>query len=488
MEVFRGAESQRSDDAVLGELNADFRRSKVELIHRFLSDQEELNKRFAEYDLNDEDEEDGGETVNNQKTTSRENDSELQRKQQIVSKVSHRLTEEDILLDLECRSELDDDNLSTTSAIQSSAGGSDIGVLDDDPLTPNTELYRSQFDMACQNVFKGEVRHAQLVNVPQPRNKQFPMCTRNKTRATSRGLTQQPKTAPPTSKRDSRRHKVLVKKNVRPQTATGIRTLLNPAGESFQKSWEEETQDYAAKFVPSQQNDNYHTVSYSCKIDENNPTKATVRLRKTSWLGNHDSPENYGPPANNETHSGNEIGKVKYSAAAMRSQHSVLKDDLYARSCDPRTILVGNSIRIYKSPGCLLQQGTAYKSKELKKDLAASSEVNRSLLSIDISPTKPKDATALLPITSSGGQGSGYPDVRSSLCSASSSRSMYSASGTNQRMLVGPMSDICNRQITVVKLPPLDGAVGVEKSEQSNPFVNTAAKDALAQKTEFMAG
>ncbi len=487
MDVLRGAESQRSDDAVLGELNADFRRSKVELIHRFLTDQEELNKRFAEYDLNDEDDEDEGD---DQKSTSRETNPEKQRKQQIVPKVAHRLTEEDILLDLECRSELDDDNLSTTSAIQSSAGGSDIGVLDDDPLTPTTELYRSQFDMACQNVLRGEVRHAQIVNVSQPRNKQFPMCSRNKTRATSRGVTQQPKTAPPTSKRESRRHKVLVKKNVRPQTATGIRTLLNPAGESdgFHKGLDVETHDYAAKYIPPQQNDNYHTVSYSCKIDENNPTKATVRLRKTSWLGNHDSTENYGPSSSIDMSSGNEKSKSKYAAATMRSQQSVLNDDLYARSCDPRTILVGNSIRIYKSPGCLLQQGTAYKSKELKKDLSTGSDVNRSLLSIDISPTKPKDATALLPIAASGGQGSGYPDVRSSLCSASSSRSMYSASGTNQRMLVGPMSDICNRQITVVKLPPLDGAVGVEKSEQSNPFVNTAAKDALAQKTEFMAG
>ena len=41
-----------AEDTVLCELNADFKRSKRELIDRFLTDQEELNRRFEEYDLN----------------------------------------------------------------------------------------------------------------------------------------------------------------------------------------------------------------------------------------------------------------------------------------------------------------------------------------------------------------------------------------------------------------------------------------------------
>lgn len=45
------------NDHILSEFNVDFHRSKAELLLRFLKDQEDLNKKFSEYDLLDDEEE-----------------------------------------------------------------------------------------------------------------------------------------------------------------------------------------------------------------------------------------------------------------------------------------------------------------------------------------------------------------------------------------------------------------------------------------------
>ena len=218
-----------AEHEVLCEMNADFHRSKVELIHRFLSDQEELNKRFAEYALNTDDE-------------SSENDEKIEDRQKYGYALSqqHRakpptLTEEDILQDLECRSVLDDDNLSTTSAINSSLGaGSDIAVLEEDQTFPG------EFYLPREETFTVEDQNGNFSGNRANR------CGRDVMSPKVRGSRQVDPSPARTSKKDghsSRKpRKVLVKKNVRPQTAAGIRrgSKLQDEADILQQGLEEQ--------------------------------------------------------------------------------------------------------------------------------------------------------------------------------------------------------------------------------------------------------
>ena len=194
-----------TEHEVLCEMNADFHRSKVELIHRFLSDQEELNKRFAEYALNtDED------TSENEESSEHYEYNCSMLVPQPRTK-PHVLTEEDILQDMETRSVLAEDNLSIASAINSSLGaGSDIAVLDEESTLegefnfPREEsiIFKDQngnFSKNRSNKSGKGVMHAKAVGVSRHGN--LPPATTTK-------KIDHPNRKP---------KKLLVKKNVRPQ-------------------------------------------------------------------------------------------------------------------------------------------------------------------------------------------------------------------------------------------------------------------------------
>ncbi len=95
-------DSEESAEAsLLCELNADFKSSKVALLQRFLADQEDLNKRFAECALED-------------------NDSEEIKPERRPLKLNIP-ADDDEEQDLELKSITDEDRLSLTSAVHSSS-------------------------------------------------------------------------------------------------------------------------------------------------------------------------------------------------------------------------------------------------------------------------------------------------------------------------------------------------------------------------------
>ena len=453
-------EQSAAEHEVLCEMNADFHRSKVELIHRFLSDQEELNKRFAEYALNTDDESSENEGNDGDRGHHRDVLS-----QQLKAKPP-TLTEEDILQDLECRSVLDDDNLSTASAINSSLdAGSDIAVLEEDQIFP------SDFHLPREGTF---IVKDQNGNFSGNRANRYGIVSK------ARGQFWQADPSPTrTARKDgnsSRKpRKVLVKKNVRPQTAAGIRRGGNLQDETdiLQQRLEEEQTRVAISRQESP-----ISMALPHGYTQQHPGSGTSQLSatrmRTSWLEGQQDPEY-------RQLSGSSTGKHRHSqVASLSNNRSVFMDRAMGYETSP--VHVAKSVQIYPSADYGIRQKSGTRSRNIP---------GSGLLSIDISPNKGRIDSGMMPgrdIPFLGDRD--FMDGRSSACSNRSDRNLYSA-GRKMYSNQPHLSDVpsTKRKITVLKLPPLEGSVTVNKSIlDKGRIVGGAPKGSVTPATEFMAG
>ena len=442
-----------TEHEVLCEMNADFHRSKVELIHRFLSDQEELNKRFAEYALNTD--EDSSENEGNAAEAAEYICDMLRTERRTKPRM---LTEEDILQDMECRSFLDDDNLSTTSAINSSLGaGSDIAVLEEESALDG-EFHLSR---EGNTILKDQNGNFSRSKVNRSGKGVLPSKAYGRSR---HGDLSPSRTARREENPNRKPKKLLVKKNVRPQTAAGIRRGANLLDETelLQQRLEDEQSPIT---VALPQGYTQHPMR------SRGSPRSTTRIR-TSWLEEHPDIET--------------VSFRKLSDSACRHSpvaflphgEPVFMDrNAFQRArYDKSSHLVGNGVQFHPS-----EIASRNKSDGHFRNFAGN---GKGLLSINISPNKDRIHPRTIPSRLSTPLGDRHGvDGRISTCS---DRCSPGSSRTRQPHRSDTTS---KRKITVLKLPPLDGSMAVNKSTVDHErIMRDAPKGNVTPATEFMAG
>ena len=462
------------EDEVLCELNAEFGRSKTELIQRFLKDQEELNERFSEYALHSDEGEEAAE------------DMEGVSRSLTNQNVSHSTQETrgkgglevfDVLQDLEDRDL--PDNFSTASVVNS---GSDTPSLSDGDLDRKSyedgdeEEYDENWNIPSDTLSisrhskTGRAHESQLIPkyrlVPNQSVSGTPKdAARQKHQHTSHQLIPQPlpRRSKKCSKKDSeggvavrKAKKILVKKNVRPQTAMGVRGLHEDEGVLL------------GVVPPGPTPAPIYGLRESLSM-------VSARFKRISWMGGgEDHPEMGRLSISASVHrlpprSHTPVGRFNSStpstlvptSLSLRSGKERKRSTRQRQQGPPQLGSMSNNpggskqnlevnSDLYRSASGRPDSGSSSKSR-LSMDLSPthassrpdSGSSNKSRLSVDLSPTR---------VSGSHVTGPGRGPIM---------RGVYSAE-RNGRILVTPtLGDVksSRRHIAVLKLPPLDSSV-----------------------------
>ena len=393
-----------TEDTVLCELNADFKRSKRELIDRFLQDQEELNRRFEEYALAT-DGDDGGKG------------NALYRKGleaveiRTISRLDREMAAED--------DEAVPDNLSTTSAVHTSSVESIPDVID---------LEVEENMLGC---YADDVDESQA--------------WREKANA----------------KAKLQKSKKLTKKNIRPKTSMGIRKSRAEPGITAPSA---SPVDMAPVRHPAAEP---HCLSASISC-------ASPRARQTPWTAD---------PKSQHTRS---IYVNPRPASRIRDSYVPTTMHMTEPSARVSSRASLDILRQVSGPGLLNREGNLVHLHG-RRDTAA-----RDTSSGGRRDSTGRDRLTLAfnsPITA-GALGA-RPKGRSH--PGRVSRDMYTtetALGPVQAFRGSTPTLSSKRQIAVLKLPPLEGAVVSKSLATEQPtLMATPAKGTQMQPTaEFMAG
>ncbi len=438
---------------ILGELNADFRRSKVELIHRFLQDQEELNQRFAEYELNSE-EEDGKNDGEEEGKSKKSSEYSLEAMRQSQSRLGNILEDlEDVTL------HVDEDNLSTVSAFHTSSRGSIPDLADLDNIIcqndPDKRLNRDGNGNAVgYGYFTDGLPPSSAGQHPSPVDDAPPVTSKKSSRRNAG--TKKPK-------------KFLTKKNIRPNTATGFR---------LQQSLVDSSMDDTMDGFPHQVENEPRSVygqpqGYSLHSSLNIPN---CRMRKvSSWLTDTQT--------SNSSLMSENPQRMPLHPLSGRSRdhgsghmHPIPSSTSFSHDLSPYQ---NNDLSLISMDKSLSK---SHKEKVLKNK--KSHKGTRELLSVDL---RPLSSSSSLQSGTSGNRlsrGSYVPDTRSMGVVSPDGHV-----GPSNKSNIGLEHKRGKRSIAVLKLPPLEGAVVNKTVAEHQTLVNSAAKGtSVPPATEFMAG
>ena len=457
-------------DDVLCELNAEFKQSKSELIQRFLKDQEDLNEKFAEYELNSED---GQEPLEEGFPSPGSSSSSSQRGlpgAQLPGGGSNPHQDKgevyDVLQDIEDKDFMD--NLSITSAVNSSsdapslsdgmerASYEDLDEEKDYDENWNVTQQKQQYPpgMYDDQYYDQYSRDGPAPSLPTEYHssipQQHPLDSVPQPRRSKKN-----KEATPTRKIK----KLLVKKNVRPQTSMGVRALP-PDADHF--LFGANNSDNRSLISPNPGPANPSTFTLHDSIN-----MVGARFKKISWNGGGAGMEH--KP---------EMGRLSISASVHKLPPRSHTPGGRLKSCSSPLVSTsglsslrggldrgfnpaetdGNltrppshcePLRHSKTP--VEQRPDPFRSGTPLGRSDSSLSTRSSLLSVDFGPdTRPTDVYGRRqsPNRTSGGQ--------------TLMRSVYSAERAG-RIVVSPSlaADVKGkkRPIAVLKLPPLDSSV-----------------------------